>query len=353
MPQNTNLDHDHHHSPWIAQDAIQLHRLFSDNPQTALTLLGQHPQLQEMLTELLRQSNRYAETIDRYVMATTTDMKGKILTASKAFCDVSGYSAEELIGSNHNIIRHPHTPKVFYKTLWKTLLSGESWHGDICSKSKDGHTFWMETHIDPIVDKQGSIIGYIAIRHDITERKRVEKMSITDELTGCYNRRHFNRLFPEELRRAKRDQHWLAFMMCDADNFKKYNDTYGHHAGDDALKVIGEVLNETFSRASDHVFRLGGEEFAVIFPIQEAEHAQLLADKTLQAMYARNIEHTGNIPHGRLTLSLGMMVLDPSIEYVSDEIYKYADGALYRAKRKGRNRFELVDVRNPENIEFF
>jgi len=309
--------------------------------------------LQEMLMDLLRQSNRYAETIDRYVMATTTDIHGNILTASKAFCDISGYQQEELIGRNHNIVRHPDTPQALYKNLWKTLLNGESWHGEMCSRSKTGTTFWMETHIDAIIDKTGQTIGYIAIRHDITERKRIEKMSITDELTGCYNRRYFNQRFPEELRRAKRDNHTLAFMMCDADNFKKYNDTYGHQAGDNALKAIGAVLNETFGRAADHVFRLGGEEFAVIFPVQAAEHGKLLAEKTLQAMKTHNIEHTGNIPYGYLTLSLGIMVLEPGIEYVSDEIYKYADEALYRAKRKGRNCFELVDARNTDNIELF
>lgn len=340
-------------SPWIAQDAIQLHRLFADNPQTAFAQLSQHPQLQEMLMELLRQSNRYAETIDRYVMATTTDLTGKILTVSKAFCELTGYGADELIGKTHQLLKHPSTPSSVYESMWRTISAGDSWHGELPGLTKSKTDFWIEIHIDPIMDTQGNIVGYIAIRHDITQRKRIEKMSITDELTGCYNRRHFNRLFPEEVRRNKRDGNWLVFMMCDADHFKKYNDTYGHQAGDEVLVAIVEVLHQVFHRASDHVFRLGGEEFGVLFPVQSPSHLPLLANKVLHTMQDRHIEHSGNAPYHFVTLSLGIMLMDPSLDYITEEIYKYADEALYRAKEKGRNRFEIVDVHSAPDVEFF
>jgi diguanylate cyclase (GGDEF)-like protein len=137
------------------------------------------------------------------------------------------------------------------------------------------------------------------------------------------------------------------------DQFKKYNDTYGHQAGDEVLISVVQVLKQVFNRASDHVFRLGGEEFGVLFPVQQPEHVALLAEKTQQTLAERNIEHSGNLPHNQVTLSMGIMAIDPTLDYVTEEIYKYADEALYRAKDKGRNTFELVDMHNAPDVEFF
>ncbi|MBD3767954.1 MAG: diguanylate cyclase [Gammaproteobacteria bacterium] len=352
MPQN-NVPKHLKHSPWIAQDAIQLHRLFADNPQTAIAQLAQHPQLQEMLMELLRQSSRYAKTINRYVIATTTDLNGKISTVSQAFCELTGYTADELIGQTHSLLKHSETPPSVYQNLWETITSGESWHGELRGLRKSGESFWVEMHIDPIIDTEGNNLGYIAIRHDITQRKLIEQMSITDELTGSYNRRHFNRLFPEEIKRAKRENHWLVFLMCDADQFKKYNDTYGHQAGDEVLISVAQVLKQVFHRASDHIFRLGGEEFGVLFTVQQPEHVTILVEKIFQILAEKNIEHSGNPPHNKVTLSMGIMAIDPALDYVTEEIYKYADEALYRAKNKGRNNYVLVDMNSTPEVEFF
>lgn len=348
-PESQSLNH----SPWIAQDKIQLHRLFADNPQAALAQLDQLPQLKEMLMDLLRQSNRYADTIDRYVIAITVDLNGNIQTASKAFCDLTGYTSEDIVGQSYLILRHPQQRASIYQNMWRTLIKGNSWHGELLGLSKDGKDFWLEVNIDPIVDTHGDTIGYIAILQDITQRKRIEQMSITDDLTGAYNRRYFNQLFPQEIRRSKREGNWLAFMMCDADHFKKYNDTYGHHAGDEVLTHVVEVLHQVFHRGSDFVFRLGGEEFGVLFTLNTPKHIDILADKVLTTMHNKRIEHSGNPPYHYVTLSLGIMLLDPSLDYITEEIYKYADEALYRAKEKGRNRYEIVDVNSAPDAEFF
>lgn len=305
----------------------RLRNLLAANPHQALLELDAHDLRAEIIADLLNQSRRYADTVDRYVIASTTDAKGIITNVSQAFCDISGYAKSELIGRSHNIVRHPDMPASLYRNLWETIQSGQSWHGQIS--------------------------GYAAIHQDTTEKKRIERMTITDELTGCYNRRHFNRLFPEEIRRAKRDQHFLALVMVDADNFKKYNDTYGHQAGDEVLQSITRVLHGTFSRASDHVFRLGGEEFAVVCQLTAPDHAQLVAQRAIDAMYAENIDHSGNPPHHRVTLSMGVMVIDPEQEYVYEELYKYADEALYRAKSNGRNRVEVTGMDSNNDIELF
>lgn len=341
------------YSPWIAQDAMQLHRLFSDNPQAAIAQLQQQPQLKEMLLDLLSQSNRYAQTIDKYVLATTMDTRGRLLSASQAYCDLTGYSADELLGNSYALIIHPDNNPMLLDDMWQMLNTHQSWHGELKGLSKTNQVFWVQVNIDAILNTHNELIGFIAIYHDITQRKQIELMSITDELTGCYNRRHFNTLFTMEIARNKRDQHWMVFMMIDADNFKKYNDTYGHQAGDQVLLTIGNTLKTVFKRATDYVFRLGGEEFGVLFTVQNPDDAALIANTVLQSMNDKAIEHSANPPWNIATLSLGLVVIDPNTDYIIEEIYKYADEALYRAKHKGRNRYELVNIDEGSDIELF
>lgn len=283
---------------------------------------------------------QYAEIIDQYVITSSTDIYGNITSASNAFCDISGYSREELMGKNHNIVRHPDEDKAVYKNLWKTIKAGENWSGEILNRAKNGKDYWVIAHISPMYDEQQQLTGYLAIRQDITDRKKLQAAIIKDELTGAFNRRYYNEILPREISRAKRDKKWLAVLMIDADNFKKYNDTYGHPAGDKALIALSKAAQSCLHRSSDYFFRVGGEEFACVYTVTKAEDANLIAERIRQETFDLNIEHNSNIPYGRFTISIGLMILDPNIVYVEEEIYKYADEALYKAKQNGRNRVE-------------
>ena len=285
---------------------------------------------------------RLSHSIDKYVIVSAADRDGVIVAVSQALCDISGYRSDELIGRPHRIMRHPDMPDEVFVDLWQTIQSGKRWSGELKNRSKDGGFYWVQTEIDPLFDPDdGSTIGYIAVRHDITGQKAMEMLSITDPMTGAFNRRYFDIILPRELARARREGQWLSFLMVDADNFKKYNDTYGHHAGDDVIKAIVDMLSAEFRRPGDYLFRLGGEEFAVLFPVIHEQDALPLADKARQTMFDRNIEHSGNPPYFRLTLSMGLITLNPEQMYDADDIYKYSDIALYNAKEKGRNRVEL------------
>ncbi len=308
-------------------------------------------QLLNQLESLLTEVQLYSQTVDKYVITSTTDLFGTITSASQAFCDISGYSNTELIGRNHNLIRHPEMPSTLFQELWQTIQSGQVWQGEIKSLKKNGDFYWVDASIEPMRDSNGDVTGYMAVRQDITDKKHVENLTITDELTGAYNRRYYNQVLSIEIDRAKRDGYYLAFLMIDADNFKKYNDTYGHQAGDEVLKSIVETMNDCFKRAGDFVFRLGGEEFAVLYHVHDAVHAESVAEKSRQAMVDLNIEHSGNPPYHCVTLSMGLMVLEPDKEYITEEIYKYADEALYKAKQNGRNRVELCSTE--DDIELF
>ena len=286
--------------------------------------------------------------IDKNVSYSSTDVNGIIIEVSDAFCKISGYTKDELIGSNHNILRHSDVDEEVYSKLWTTIEEGESWRGEIKNKKKNGLCFWADVVITPIFDKEGKIIKYMAIRHDISDQKRVEILSITDPLTNLYNRRYFNDILPIEIKRSIRNSSHFTFVMMDVDFFKQYNDTYGHQAGDNALARIGEALQHSLSRAEDLIFRLGGEEFGMIYTGSDSERSQEIVENIRKAIMKLDIEHKKSKVFKSLTISVGLVCVDFSKEsnrnLDEDEIYKLADDELYKAKDSGRNRVSLVSI---------
>jgi PAS domain S-box-containing protein len=113
--------------------------------------------------------------VDKYIIMSSTDEKGIILYASEAFCNISGYTKKELLGSPHNIVRHPDMPKSIFENMWKTIQSGKVWHGEIKNMKKNGEYYWVDATIEPRFDLNGRIIGYDAIRQDITSKKLVQE----------------------------------------------------------------------------------------------------------------------------------------------------------------------------------
>ena len=144
------------------------------------------------------------DIIDKNVIYSRTDLKGIITYASKAFCTISGYSNDELIGKPHNIVRHLDMPKSAFKDLWETIEKGKEWVGEVKNLKKNGDFYWVEAHISPEYDLQGNRIGYAAIRHNITDKKTLEKLNtnleqkIQKEITK--NRQKDQKIFENEKR---------------------------------------------------------------------------------------------------------------------------------------------------------
>lgn len=169
--------------------------------------------------------------------------------------------------------------------------------------------------------------------------KRLADMAITDELTGAFNRRHFNAVFEQELARRSRQRTTLALCLFDVDLFKAYNDRYGHQAGDLALQRVAATVRDHLRRTGDQLFRLGGEEFGVLLVIEEPhEHVPTFIERIRAGIEAMSIQHAMS-GDGVLTASFGLVMLGGDSGLTRpQEIYALADELLYAAKNQGRNR---------------
>jgi len=236
-----------------------------------------------------------------------------------------------------------------FKCTYRLACTGPEWR-------------WMLAKAVPRVDRRGEVLDWVGILEDIHEHQQLSEalsmktdwlkeatqqislLARQDHLTGLANRRHFDELLNDEVRRALRSREQLALLMVDVDHFKRYNDTYGHLAGDACLSAIGGSLQSMLKRPGDLAARYGGEEFVVLLPNTHAEGAIQVANRALKAICSLALGHTASLT-GVVTLSIGVALLKVestnNIENSSKTLLKEADDALYRAKAEGRNQCVL------------
>ncbi|MFC3284504.1 GGDEF domain-containing protein [Litchfieldella rifensis] len=166
---------------------------------------------------------------------------------------------------------------------------------------------------------------------------QLSELACHDPLTGLYNRRTFIDVLERELSRRDRKARQLAFLLFDIDHFKAYNDRFGHPQGDELLKRIAGAAQGVFCRREDIVFRLGGEEFGVVFRTDDAAQAAAMADRLLATIEALDAAPAG--PHDTITISAGLNLLDSESDIAANHVYRRADEALYQAKESGRARW--------------
>jgi diguanylate cyclase (GGDEF)-like protein len=188
-----------------------------------------------------------------------------------------------------------------------------------------------------------AIIYYYELSR-IQAYERLKEQALHDPLTSLYNRRYFDTVFPTEFNRLKREAKPFSFFMMDVDHFKKYNDHYGHHEGDRALKSVSNILNAYLRRPGDACFRLGGEEFGGITSCKDDDNGILYIEQIRSAIQDLEIEHKENGDNGVLTASFGYIVINNYKGLTPELIYKMADEALYRAKASGRNCVSTLTV---------
>lgn len=271
-----------------------------------------------------------------------TDADNKIVSVNRSFSEITGYSAEEVIGRNPNILSSGHQSRDFYEHMWADIVETGSWQGEVWDRRKNGEVYPEALTIIRVKNAEGVVINHLAIFSDISERRlaqeRIQQLAHYDVLTGLPNRVLFNDRLEQAMIAAQRNHSKISLLFLDIDRFKQINDTLGHGVGDQLLQSVGQRLLECV-REQDTVSRQGGDEFIVVLSDAGSEGAELVADKIMQHITQPYIIEQHDL---RVTASIGIAVY-PDHAQDSESLIKYADVAMYQAKESGRNCFLHFD----------
>jgi len=273
-----------------------------------------------------------------------TDSNGLIVDANPASLQASGYTREEVLGSNPSIFSSgKHTPE-FYAQMWSTLNTSGHWEGEVWNRRKTGEIYTERLSIDAVKDESGTLQNYVAIFHDISYFKEREdelrKIAFHDVLTGLPNRLVLNDRMQQALLQTSRNKDRIAVCYLDLDGFKPINDTHGHNTGDHVLVEVAKRLKDTL-RSNDTVARIGGDEFVLLLQdISDADELDELMQRILKI-----ISRPYNMPNATVTLSVSIGVAMQKGDYSDAEILlNNADRAMYNAKKHGKNCYRVYET---------
>lgn len=289
---------------------------------------------------------------------TITDPDGNIIDINPAFTRITGYSREEVLGQNPRILQAGRQNKEFYVAMWRDLLAGGHWSGDIWNKRKNGEIYPELLTISAVKDAQGNVLQYVALFADITVRHQMEdkvkQLAFVDPLTKLPNRRTLSDRLTQAMASSKRSGRYGALMVLDLDNFKPLNDAHGHAAGDLLLEAVAARMLACV-REVDTVARIGGDEFVVLLSEMDTDRSEsmsqagLIAEKirlALAAPYSLPLTRQGQeasaVEH-RCSASIGV-VLFLNHEASQEDILRWADAAMYQAKAAGRNAIRFYEA---------
>jgi diguanylate cyclase (GGDEF)-like protein/PAS domain S-box-containing protein len=271
--------------------------------------------------------------------------EGAFTRVNAALCELTGYSAEELMAKTFQEITHPEDLDLDLEYVHQ-VLAGERREYSMEKRyfHRDGHIVWILLSVSLVRDPDGEPQYFISQIQDISERKQLEERLVFladhDEMTGLANRRRFREEVERGVAYAERYSHSGAMLLLDLDNFKDVNDSLGHHVGDRLLVAVAERLG-TRLRRTDLLGRIGGDEFAALLPQAEPAQAIRVADEVLDAVTTAAYALDGHVVTARA--SVGVALFRPGLGIDADDLQIRADVAMYTAKRDGGNRVSILD----------
>lgn len=287
----------------------------------------------------LQLAERVIESSFEGIMVTDKDVC--IEFVNPAFTQLTGYTAEEVIGRSPDLLSSGRHDSEFYRRMWNSLETHGYWRGEIWNRRKTGELYLELLTITAITDDDGNTTHYAGLFTDITQNRRneeqIRQLAYYDALTGVPNRRLLEDRLEHAIRHAHRKEMLLAVMFMDLDRFKEVNDTLGHAVGDDLLLQFTTRVKDCL-REDDTLARLGGDEFIVLLPeMERLSDVFAVADRLIEAN-KRPYQINGN--QINVGSSIGIS-LYPEDGTTVQELINGADIAMYRAKREGRNRYKL------------
>ena len=284
-----------------------------------------------------------------------TDSNNAILRVNQAFSNITGYTEQELVGKNPNILSSGRQGANFYAVMWKSLNETGLWDGEIWNRRKNGDIYPEHLTISSVKDPNGIVTNYVATLTDITMSQaaadKIKYLAFYDPLTGLPNRLLLRDRLILALASSQRNDHYGALLFIDLDNFKNLNDTLGHDMGDLLLQQVAERL-AVCVREGDTVARLGGDEFVVMLEdlsksIDEAVVQVEVVGNKILAAFSLNYQLDTHYFH--CTPSIGITLFKGQKQSV-DELLKQSDIAMYSAKASGRNTLRFFDQHMQDSI---
>ncbi len=266
-----------------------------------------------------------------------TDAEGAIAWANPAFTAMTGYALDEVRGQNPRVLRSGVQREAFYRQMWETIKAGAVWRGELYNRRKDGSLYVEEMAITPVKGDGGAITHFVAIKQDVTQRKKqeevIQSLATRDVLTGLPNQA----VLREDIERivaAGAEEPSAAVLMLDVDRFALLNDALGHPAGDRLLVGLAERLSMVLPDGAT-LYRFGGDEFAILLPQTPLPEAEAVAEALRGTVDGMRFASEGVVFD--VTASLGIAPVLPSRP--ASATLSLADAALHLAKEAGRNRW--------------
>ena len=332
---------------WLNQKGSVLR----DDNGVATTMLGVAIDITErkLAEEQLKLSSQvFRDTHEGIII---TDTNNRIVDVNPAFCRITGYSYQEVIGKNPNMLSSNKQDASVYSNMWQEIDKKGHWQGEVWNCKKDGELYAELLTISVIKNDNDEVVNYVGMFTDITHSKRqqeqLSRMAHYDLLTNLPNRVLLADRISQAMLQCRRHQKSLAVVFVDLDSFKSVNDAYGHSVGDELLIALSERIHGVL-REGDSLARIGGDEFvAVLTDLTKIEDCEPILERFLEAASA-------SVTIGSLLLNVSASIgvtFYPQDNADADQLMRHADQAMYIAKASGKNCYHLFDTAQDDAIK--